>query len=107
MKATEILAILMSQADGDLCESSHESEQRRPRLTLRHLHRLRQISELQELEAKQHRELVAAMYGGHFEESDEEEKEPDSRTPPKSVKPPKPWKPLKPSSNYLDKHSGS
>ena len=103
MKATEILATLMAQTDGDLCESSHGSEKRRPRLTLRHLHRLRQISELRKLEAEQQRELVAAMYGGSFEESDEGKK--DSRNPPKSVKPPKPFKPLEPSSKYLDKHA--
>lgn len=75
----------------------------RPRLTLRMLHRLRKIRELQKLEAEQHQKFVARMYGGNFEESDEKAK--DSRNPPNSVKPPKPYKPLEPSSKYLDKHT--
>ena len=79
----------------------------RPRLTLRALHRLRLINDLKKQEAEQHQKFVARMYGSHFEESDEKDKEPDSRTPPKIVKPPKPLKPLKPTSRYLDKHRRS
>ena len=103
MKASEI------DSRAYVAEKRAEEEEKdpfganRPRLTLRKLNRLRKIRELQKLEAEQHQKLVARMYGGHFEESDEKEEEPDSRTPPKSVKPPKPWKPLKPLSKYLDK----
>ena len=42
---------------------------KRPRLTLRHLHRLRLINDLEMLEAEQHQKFVARMYGGNFEES--------------------------------------
>jgi len=77
----------------------------RPRLSLRKIHRLRLIRELQKLETEKHQKFVAHMYGGNFEESDEQEK--DSKNPPKSVKPPKPFKPLEPSSKYLDKHTRS
>ena len=111
MKAREILGTQAPRAEESparIDESTSDVDWASiPRLTLRKLNRLRKICELQKLEAKQHQKFVARMYGGNFEESDEKEKEPDSRTPPKSVKPPKPRKPLKPSSNYLDKHSGS
>ena len=82
---------------------------RRPRLTLRALHRLRLINDLKKQEAEQHQKFVARMYGGNFEESDEKEEtnEKDAKNPPKIVKPPKPFKPLKPSSSYLDKHTRS
>ena len=76
---------------------------RRSKLTLRTLHRLRLMQELKSLEAAEKRKFVSDMYGDQFEESDEKEK--DSRTPPKTVKPPNPFKPLKPSSQYLDKHT--
>lgn len=39
------------------------NDTRRPRLTLRHLHKLRKIRELKRLEAEQHKVFVAAMYG--------------------------------------------
>ena len=110
MKASEILDVQdqkVEESPARIDESTTEVEwDKRPRLTLRALHRLRLINDLKKFEAEQHQKFVARMYGGYFEESDEAEKEPDSRTPPKSVKPPKPWKPLKPSSSYLDKHSG-
>ena len=78
---------------------------RRPRLTLRALHRLRLINDLKKQEAEQHQKFVARMYGGSFEEADETKK--DAKNPPSIVKPPKPFKPLKPSSKYLDKHTRS
>ena len=86
-------------------EETEPYESRRPRLTLRALHRLRLINDLKKHEAEQHQKFVARMYGGNFEESDEKAK--DSKNPPKLVKPPKPFKPLEPSSKYLDKHTRS
>ena len=39
------------------------TDTRRPRLTLRHLHKLRKIRDLKHLEASQHKIFVATMYG--------------------------------------------
>lgn len=86
-------------------EETESYESRRPRLTLRALHRLRLINDLKKREAEQHQKFVARMYGGDFEESEEKNK--DAKNPPSIVKPPKPFKPLKPSSKYLDKHTRS
>lgn len=97
MKASEIL----SEATHD---NRVDSRSARPRLTLRHIHRLRLMRELKKLEAAEKRKFVADMYGGTFEDSDEKEK--DSKNPPSIVKPPKPFKPPKPS-KYLDKYTRS
>ena len=104
MKASEIL----DEATGDNRAYSRTTRKvgskMRPRLTIRHLHRLRLMRELKKLEAAEKRKLVADMYGGTFEDSDEKEK--DSKNPPSIVKPPKPFKPPKPS-KYLDKYTRS
>jgi len=104
MKASEIESILKTQPGRDTQTAADQSHSRRPRLTLRHLHRLRLMHELKKLEAAQKRKFVRHMYGSAYEESDDKTK--DSKNPPKLVKPPKPLKPSKPS-KYLDKYTRS
>ena len=104
MKASEIDSILKTQPGRDKQTTARLSNARRPRLTLRHLHRLRLMHELKKLEAAQKRKFVSDMYGSTYEESDDKTK--DSKNPPKLVKPPKPLKPSKPS-KYLDKYTRS
>lgn len=103
MKASEIESILTTRPVRDKQTTARLSH-RRSRLTLRHLHRLRLMHELEKLEAAQKRKFVSHMYGSAYEESDDKTK--DSKNPPKLVKPPKPLKPSKPS-KYLDKYTRS
>lgn len=42
--------------------SAHYDDTRRPRLTMRHLQRLRKMKDIERVEAKAHAELVATMY---------------------------------------------
>lgn len=44
-------------------------QERRPRLTFRHLNRLRKVNELKELEMQEYRRFVKMMYGNSEEES--------------------------------------
>lgn len=104
MKASEIQSILQRIPSKDRHTAARLSNSHRPRLTLRHLHRLRLMHELKKLEAAQKRKFVSHMYGSAYEESDDKTK--DSKNPPKLVKPPKPLKPSKPS-KYLDKYTRS
>ena len=104
MKASEIL----NEQESTASRPSIGTDQylgRRPRLTIRMLHRLRQMQELKKFEDAEKRKFVSDMYGGNFEESDEKPK--DSKNPPQSLKPLKPSKPSKPSSKYLDKYTRS
>ena len=104
MKASEILGETAGESRADSRTAQEVGNEMRPRLTLRHIHRLRLMRELKKLEAAEKRKFVADMYGGTFEDSDEKTK--DSKNPPKLVKPPKPLKPSKPS-KYLDKYTRS
>jgi hypothetical protein len=99
MKASEIDSILTNRPVRDEQNTARLSNTRRPRLTLRHLHRLRLMRELKKLEAAKERKFVSDMYGSAYEESDDKTK--DSKSPPKELKPPKPLKPSK----YLDKYT--
>lgn len=49
-------------ADDKMNQASLD-DTRRPRLTLRHLHKLRMIQELKKLEGEAHDEFVKTMYG--------------------------------------------
>ena len=46
---------------------------RRPRLTLRHLNKLRKVRELRKMEQATHKEFVKTMYGSSDEEGGEPE----------------------------------
>ena len=105
MKASEILDEATHDNRADSRPAQELGNTRRPKLTLRRLHRLRLMHELKKLEAAEKQKFVSDMYGGTFEESDEKPK--DSKNPPKSLKPLKPSKPSKPSSKYLDKYTRS
>lgn len=55
------------QTDLDIALNTHNYEAhyddtRRPRLTMRHLKRLRKMKDIERVEAKAHAELVATMY---------------------------------------------
>ena len=104
MKASEILDEASRDNRADSRPAQELGNTRRPRLTLRRLHRLRLMREFKKLEAAQKRKFVSHMYGSAYEESDDKTK--DSKNPPKLVKPPKPLKPSKPS-KYLDKYTRS
>ena len=75
MKASEILG----EAAGDNRAGSRTAREvgrkMRPRLTIRHIRRLRLMQELKKLEAAEKQKFVSNMYGGNFEESDEKEKD--------------------------------
>lgn len=47
---------------------TEKSDTRRPRLTLRHLNKLRKITELKKLESESHAEFVRTMYAEPTEE---------------------------------------
>lgn len=47
------------------------NDTRRPRLTLRHLNKLRKVRELRRMEQANHKEFVKAMYGSSGEEGDD------------------------------------
>ena len=104
MKASEILDETTHDNRADSRLAQELGNTRRPRLTLRRLHRLRLMHELKKLEAAQEQKFVSDIYGSAYEESDDKTK--DSKNPPKLVKPPKPLKPSKPS-KYLDKYTRS
>lgn len=101
MKASEILDEATHDNRADSRPAQELGNTRRPRLTIRRLHRLRLMHELKKLEAAEKRKFVSDMYGAKFEDSDEKTK--DSKNPPKLVKPSKPSKPSK----YLDKYTRS
>ena len=61
MKASEIDASYKLSDTGK--KSDREEFYNRPRLTLRHLNRLRKIRELRRLEVANHRDHVQKMYG--------------------------------------------
>jgi len=67
--------ILNEYYDPELDEYSKAElgDTRRPRLTLRHLNKLRKVRELRKLEQATHKDFVKAMYGGSSEEGGEPE----------------------------------
>ena len=71
MEDISLKSILNEYYDPELDEfnKAEMSDTRRPRLTLRHLNKLRKVRELRRLEKSAHDIFVQKMYGG----SDEEE----------------------------------
>lgn len=51
------------EPEDDKMNQASMSDTRRPRLTLRHLNKLRKIQELKRLEGEAHDEFVKTMYG--------------------------------------------
>lgn len=47
----------------DKLNQTKKDDTRRPRLTLRHLNKLRKVRELKKLEMASHKDFVKAMYG--------------------------------------------
>lgn len=56
----------------DLLDMARASSNRRPRLTLRHLNKLRKVRELRDMELAAHRTFVKDMYGSAAEAEGEE-----------------------------------
>ncbi len=86
MKASEIEPILKTQPGRDKQTAARKSQTRRPRLTLRHLHRLRLMHERKKLEAAQKEKFVKDMYGSKEETPKKQSRE---------------------STKYLRKHTGT
>jgi len=55
----------------DKLNIARASDTRRPRLTLRHLNKLRKVKELRQMEMAAHRDFVKDMYGSKGEGEDE------------------------------------
>ena len=55
--------------EDDEFSKTHLSDTRRPRLTLRHLNKLRKVRELRKMEMEAHKEFVRTMYGDTGEEA--------------------------------------
>lgn len=68
--STEFKRLLLEYYDpeGDKLDIARAEDTRRPRLTLRHLNKLRKIRELRQMELAAHREFVKTMYGTPPEE---------------------------------------
>lgn len=56
----------------DMLDIARASSTRRPRLTLRHLNKLRKVKELREMELAAHRTFVKDMYGSSAADEGEE-----------------------------------
>ncbi len=56
------------EPEEDLQNIARASDTRRPRLTLRHLNKLRKVKELRELELAAHKTFAKDMYGSAGEE---------------------------------------
>jgi len=56
----------------DLLDMARASSTRRPRLTLRHLNKLRKVKELRDMELAAHRTFVKDMYGASAADEDAE-----------------------------------
>lgn len=63
MKLNELILEYYTPED-DVYTQSFIDDTRRPRLTLRHLNRLRKMKELKRLEATDQQAFVRKMYGG-------------------------------------------
>ena len=65
MNATEAMEMLIENyfPEDDKQNQAELSDTRRPRLTLRHLNKLRKIQELKQLEMLEHKDFVKTMYG--------------------------------------------
>ena len=55
----------------DRANSRELDDTRRPRLTLRHLNKLRKIKELKKLEMSAHKQFVQDMYGPQADEGED------------------------------------
>lgn len=62
MKAKDLLVEFYSPEDDEQLKAEM-SDTRRPRLTLRHLNKLRKMREMQALDNAQHSQFVKQMYG--------------------------------------------
>ena len=65
MKTTETMGMLLENyfPEDDESNKTELNDTRRPRLTLRHLNKLRKIQELKNLENLAHKDFVKTMYG--------------------------------------------
>lgn len=70
MKKISLKQILNEYYDPeeDELNKARLSDTRRPRLTLRHLNKLRKVQELRQMELASHAEFVKTMYGAPPEE---------------------------------------
>ena len=71
IKARDLLCEFYSPEDDETVKAEM-SDTRRPRLSLRHLHKLRKMREMQELDRLQHLAVVQQIYGDSSDEGDEE-----------------------------------
>lgn len=61
------------EPEEDQYSKAELDDTRRPRLTLRHLNKLRKVRELRKMEQATHKEFVKTMYGASSEEGGEPE----------------------------------
>jgi hypothetical protein len=57
--------------EDDKLNQTKKDDTRRPRLTLRHLNKLRKVRELKKLELAAHKDFVKTMYGAKAEGGEE------------------------------------
>lgn len=71
MKAKDLLVEFYDPADDEQAKIEM-SDTRRPRLTLRHLHKLRKMRDLQAADKAEHAQFVQQMYGTPADDGAEE-----------------------------------